>query len=458
MGLNIFNRNRITITQDQLKQLTDNVSAQNELYQALYDGLMKGSLLNKDSTLKAQIKSGYEGNADVYSITQKIGTMFSDVPINVVDQNDEIVETGELFDIVQQPNTYQIMKEFLMLWEIFLLNTGNAIVYSPTYSAGNDGGKLTSDGMFMIPTQNTDIHSQSWMNPIDYYTVDIDAQLRQIEAINVMHTRFPNLQYEKGANFIGMSPVRVASTIIEMENQGWNIVATTLQKGIPPGILTKVSESYDKDLEQQQQSGLERTWKEKYGNQKKSNAAGMPVLTLGDVRWQQMGFSNFRDLQILENSQQGLRVLCNVWGVPSILFNDTAGSTFNNQSEARKAIYTNRIMPDMTLFTSIFNSQIAPAYGQKIVADYSQIPELQEDKKQLSEWLSVGVANGSLTRNEFREKLGLERSDAPGMDDHLVGFNLVSIGELGTGTLTEEEAEKMLKDLDIDDYKLRKVE
>ncbi len=452
---NIFNRS--SISEDDLKRLFDEVEENNQIYKAILLTLSGGTNLAKDGSQKAYVKEGYEKNADVYSISNRIATMMSEVPVKVVDLDGNEVD-NELQERLAQPNNYQIWKEFIRLYETFFLITGNGIMYAPTLTGGNDVGKLMS-GLFMMPTQNTDIVAGSWRDPVAFYTMDISAASEKIPADQVLHIRMPNLQYADGANFFGMSPIKVAAAIIETENQGLNIMSNTLQRGIPPGILAR------KDTDKvgtEAQAELERTYTKKYGSQKRTGRAGVPIVTAGEFKWVKMGFDNFRDLQIIQTAEHGLRILCNVWGVPSVIFNDTKGSTFNNQAEARKAIYTNRIQPDFSMLLDTLNIQRVPAYGEniKIIADYSKIPELQTDKKTLSEWLNSGVANGSLTRNQWLEKMGFEESEVAGMDIPLVPFNLVPVSEVGGEPIDPEldaKMQKELKRLGIDDYKQLRI-
>ena len=440
-----------------IKQLIDEVSEQNELYRGLYDqGLFLGQKIQKDYNMKGYIKDGYEKNGDVFAIIDRLSTMFSQIPLGII-KDEDIITEGSLNDRLRQPNNYQVIEEYLKLWYTFYLVSGNAITYAPLISGGNDKGQLMPGGMYMMPTQNVEIESGGWRDPVKNYVLDLNES-EKIPAEDVMHVRMPNLQYQGGANFMGMSPIKVAALIIEAENQGYQTVADTLQKGIPPGILTKTDESYNEAETKVNQENLERAYLKKYGRQKITRRAGVPIVTSGKVEWLPMGFSNFKDLQILEMNQNGLRVLCNVYGVPSQAFNDTAASTFSNMSDARKMVYTNRLIPDMKLFLSHLNIHIVPGYGEdlKVKPNYSEIPELQSDKQKLSEWLLKAVQVG-LPPNVMLEKLGLEQIDNPAMDRSYVPFNMTPIEDIGMDAITIEDAEKILRDEGIDDYKLTKV-
>ena len=437
-------------TRAEVKQLLDEVDEQNQLYKAMFEQMFPGSTLKKDYKIKDYISDGYEKNADAFSLIDRLSTMFSQIPKRVYIDEDEVTE-GELVERMRQPNSYQIWQEWAKLWYTFYLATGNGIVYAPKIENGNDQGKLMPGGMFLMPTQHVEIETGGWRDPVKQYTIDISSSTEKIPAEDVMHVRMPNLQYADGANFMGMSPLKVAVLIIEAENQGYQTVADTLARGIPPGILTKVGESYDEDATRSQQKELDRSYAEKYGNQKFKRVAGKPIITVGDLRWIQMGFSNFRDLQILEMSEHGLRVLCNILGVPSQAFNDTQGTTFSNMNDARRMVYTNRLVPDCALLDAYITAQIAPGYGEGLVvkSDFSEIPELQADKKDLAQWLDV-AARWGYPPAKVMEKLGLEPPDDPALQRSYLPFNLTPADELG---ITLEEPEKILKDENIDDYK-----
>ena len=153
-----------------------------------------------------------------------------------------------------------------------------------------------------------------------------------------------------------------------------------------------------------QRKAMEEAWDRKYGSRTK---AGRPVFSAGDLGWLQLGFSNFTDLQIEAIQKLALRTLCNVWGIPSRVMNDTDGGAYTKDKEDRKAIYTNRLMPDNKLFWDGVNKLIAKT-GIRYEPDYSQTPELQEDKKEMAQIYQIGYNSNAVQVNEFREQLQLE--------------------------------------------------
>ena len=447
---NIFNRGP---SAKQIDKLIGEVNQNNQLYQAIYNFQVDGINIRRDVNMSSFVKKSYEGNPDAYSIAEKVATMLSRVPIGVFNENDEVTDTP-LNELLATPNNYQTWMEYIKLWEIFYMITGNGISYAPTLEGGNDAGKLL-EGLFVVPTQHVEIESGGWRQPVKNYLIDIDMQ-EHIPAKDIIHVRFPNMSYQDGANFMGMSPVKVAVNVIDAVNHGYITIANAMERGMPPGILTRKNEEYDKTRATEHQTQLEKVWNRKYG---KSSRAGMPVITQGDINWIKLGFDNFRDLQIIENSEHGLRVLCNIWGVPSQVYNDVAGTTFNNQREARKAIYTNRIIPDLEMKLSYLNQRLSPAYGDlKIKAKWDEIEELQQAKADKVTWVVAMKNGGLISGDEGREMLGEEPTGLPGMDKPMIPFNLMPVDQVSGGMPTDDEVDKALKDGDIDDYKgLRKV-
>ena len=450
MGLiqNILNRP----SKAQIERLLDEIDKNNQLYRSLYSFQLDGIPIQRNISMSSYVKDSYESSPAVYSIVDKVSTMLSRVPVGVYDDNDEVFDT-ELNQLLLMPNNYQTWQEYIKLWEVFYMITGNGITYAPTLSAGNDRGKLL-DGLFIVPTQHVEIQSGGWRNPVKSYYLDINYR-ENIPASDIIHVRFPNMTYDDASNFMGMSPIKVAINKIKAMNSADAIMQKTFERGMPPGMLVKKNEEYDKERVVEHQTQLEKAWNRKHG---KSTKAGLPVFGQGEFEWIKFGFDNFRDLQIIENSEHGLRELCNIWGVPSIVMNDVSGTTFNNQREARKAIYTNRIMPDLEMKLSYVNTRVSPVYGNlKIKAKWDEIEELQLTRAEKIDWVKQLADGGFISRNRGLEILGEEISDLAGMDKPLVAFNLIPIDQIGGDMPTDDEVNKGLDDAGIDDYKLRKV-
>jgi HK97 family phage portal protein len=374
----------------------------NRVYEAILGYLSPGTTLRRDSSLNKYMEYGYGNNADVFAITQKIVSLFAQVPIIVTQGNKEVPNP-----VV--PNNRSWF-EFMQAWEMFGILSGEAIIYTPKLQGGNNAGL---PALFEImPSHHTEIISGGWAKPIGGYKFDIASERREIPVVDVWHTRlFQNWDYQDGANFRGMSPIKVAVNIINAQNNGYNILSKSFERGMPPGLLTR-EDITDVQMGRLAEAELTKSWTAKHG---KSDKAGVPVFGAGKYAWIKMGFDTLRDLDVVNSSVHGLRTLCNLWGLPSTLFNDQASSTYNNLRTATRTIYTNRVMPDLTAFCQGLN-ELYKAAGYTFKPDYSKIPELQEDKLETAKIYAIGIDKRAISRNEFRDALGMEPVDALGME------------------------------------------
>jgi HK97 family phage portal protein len=426
----MFGRNKYKqeaeIWKQKFAEFEVHISEQNELYRAIYDFLSTGLALGKDSNMRQYVSEGYEGNPDLFSIALKLAGMFAEVPQKLVEMKSDGTEVDayeqDIASIMRKPNYYQTYNEFKVAWAVFRYITGNAIVYAPKLPAGLNKGKLTNDGMLMMPSQDVTIKAKNWREPVGYYTLDMNERYK-IEASDVWHERFaPTLQYSDGKNFMGTSPVKVAANLINSQNKGYEISARTYSNMHPPGIVYKEGES--DETTDVQESKFRATWGGKYSN---VNNFKSPVFTRGKVGFVKIGYDNLRELQIIEMSEHGKRIFCNLLQVPSVLFGDTKASTYDNMTLAEKAIYRHRIIPDQVSFCEGF-TEILQAYGPfKLVADYSEIECLQEDKAKKVEWISQAFNDSAITGDQYLEMLGLEPTGLPEMQVRYISANKIPL-------------------------------
>jgi len=428
-GLNKYKK-EAEIWKQRFAEFEVQISEQNEMYHAIYDFLSTGLALGKDSKMKQYVSEGYEGNPDVFSIVIKLAGMFAEVPHKLVEVKADGAEVDafekDIASIMRKPNYYQTYNEFKVAWAVFRYITGNAIVYAPKLPAGLNKGKLTNDGLLMMPSQDVTIKAKSWREPVGYYTLDMNERFK-IEALDIWHERFaPTLQYADGKNFMGMSPIKVAANIINSQNKGYEISAKTYSNMHPPSIVYKefTKEGEDDETTEAQESKFRERYKTKYQG---INNFTTPIFTRGKVGVAKIGYDSLKDLQIIEMSEHGLRIFCNLLQVPSELFGDTKASTYNNKQEAAKDIYQHRIIPDQVSFCEGF-TEILQAYGPyKLVADYSNIECLQEDKGKKVEWVSKAYNDAVITGDQYLEMLDLEPTGLPEMQVRYINANRMPI-------------------------------
>ena len=159
-----------------------------------------------------------------------------------------------------------------------------------------------------------------------------------------------------------------------------------------------------------------------------SSNAGRPLLLEGEFDYMQMGL-NPKDMDFLELMNMSAREIALCFGVPAQLVG-IADQTYANVAEARLSLYEETIIPLLDRLQSDLNEYLSPLYegDLSIRYDIDSIPAMAEKRKQIFANVSQGVQQGILTRNEARDRLGLEPID--GGDSLLVPSNLFPLGEV----------------------------
>ena len=361
---------------------------------AFYSFIFPGNLLTRDYTLSERIEDGYEDNPTVFGAANKIATKAANIKLIPMKGENES-DFDPLKEAFKNTRTDYSLKEFRRHWHLFRLLLGESLVYAPRYSlGGNDQNKpMTLD---IMPPQNIEIETGGAADPIRYYKVESDERI-DLEPEDVYHSRaFLNLDFDEGKQFRGFAPLAVASTIIRAMNAGNKTVADLYEAGMPPFML------YNEDLEasdtEEAKRELEKAWRGK--------SKDIPVLGSGKLGKIDLGFSNLRDLQIVETDKRGLRMMCNIWGLHPALFSDEA-ATLDNMKVSRKLMYEDRLMPDIEDECEYLNRLFEPL-GIHYEPDYSKIEALQEDKEKVAKIYAIGMDKRAITKNEFREAIGLE--------------------------------------------------
>lgn len=423
--------------------------SKNQLNKMIYEFTVANgmNLVNFDNP-ESIINTAWAGNPDVYSIVDKLSTMYVGMPKKPYrkkkDGTYEEITDPATVQLVNRANQSETRMQFEKMRYLYYLVTGNSFVWAPRFEGGNNKGQLLPQGMNNMPSQYVEIISGGWIQPIKEYIINYNYNTSQIlPASQVIHVKMPNLRFTDGNNLYGMSPIKTAALIIESQNGGYKNMATTLKNGFPPGIISKEGEDDNEEEATNRANIFRKVWD-------RLSKKNKPIITSGKTTWTKIGFDNFKDLQIIENSQHGMRVLCNIYGVPSQLFNDTAGTTYANQKEARKAAYTNRLIPDANLFDEVDNINIWANYGFEVFSDYSNIPELQEDKKSLAEVIQIAQNSGAiLSAEEIRTMLDM---DVP--VDEILKTRFVNVGKIPASQVGMEpdNVDQVLKQLGVNQY------
>jgi len=405
-----------------LKRLFGGASqkVQNLLNQIMYQFTGNISYL-LDSNIETYVNEGYKANNHVYSVTTAIMQRCTGIPFQHR-VNDDVLEKSDLIERLKNPNPMQSGDEFIEAYAGWMLLTGNAYLYMMSPEEGLNKGKPVE--MYWLPSQFTEIIGGGYTEPVKGYRVSLGHGYGiEIQASKVIHFKYFNPGADtNGGQLYGQSPLQAGLLSVQSSNEGYKALNKTYQNGAPAGILTG-SDKTDFEYNQEQITALQEKYKRMYGG---SDNYMKIIFSRNPLQWIKMGFSVV-DMNIVEMRRYNLEDVCNIYHVPVHLFSSEA-ATLDNYKEARKAIYTDAVIPLLDRFVSKLNQHLLAIYGGgSLTYDTSVITELNADIQALTTALSSAWW---LTGNERREMMGMEQVDDPMMSQILYPNSIVPGAEL----------------------------
>ena len=394
---------------------------------------------------KAYSKDGYQENAIVHKCISLIATNASAVKLNVFSR-DTLLESHELISLLERPNPLQSGVEYFHSLISYLLISGN------TYLLKDTEGMRPPKEMYLLRPDRIDIKSGSSYLPHSYryimngqvlntYDVDQTTGYSDIKHIKLWHPL---------DDFYGLSPIMASAYNIDQHNLAGLSNLALLKNGcMPSGMLKfmpKDETGQTATLTDEQRARILEDLEFRF---KGANNSGRVMLAEGDFDYKAMGLSP-KDMNFLELLNMSAREIALVFGVPAQLVG-IADQTYANVAEARLALYEECIIPLLMRVQSDLNEWLAPLYSGdlEIRYDIDSIPAMAEKRRQVYENVNSAVNSGILTRNEARERLGLE--PISGGDTLLVPSNLFPLGEAleSDEEQTSEDIEDNNKDYEL---------
>lgn len=425
------------------KNQNTNIDFNKAIYNYLGDQLVWNP--EKDDTY---INKGYRFNSTIYSIINLINKTASTIPFQIYEvqkENDlksykaltsgelntavlskaqrirknalvELEET-ELHELLERPNPAQSFSVFLQEIIAFGKLTGNRYVYGIAPETGLGAGRFKE--LYVLPSQVVEINSGGLMQPVKDYTLEYNGSHR-IPAELILHIKDFNPYYDgTGSHLYGMSPLKAGLRSMDANNEALTTGVRYLQNQTARGVLM----SEEGDLTETQARALKQKFKQQYQG---SQNAGDVIITPKKLSWVNFGL-NASDLSLLEQYDATIKDLCNIYNVPVQLLNNTSASTYNNQKEAKKALYQNVVIPELIKIRDEFNRWLVPKFGDKLYLDFdfTVIPELQEETEKVVEQMAKAWW---ITPNEKRAATGYGiDEDNADLDKYYIPANLIPI-------------------------------
>lgn len=428
---------------------------------------INGTLTWTPDNYDSYIKNGFEANDIIYSINKLIMDKVEGAPwalYKVVDepalkaahafyQQKNFVEgnrmrrkalepltsfnrqSGRLNELLKFPNDEDTFNQLISARAAFLNIVGNNYIWGNMLAGGANQG-LPGE-LWNLPAQHITIRAtQNFPQRKLGYSLS-QGEYKQFTAEEVLHEKQFNASYNaQGASLYGMSPVKAAIKTLTRNNAAKKAGATQLDNNGAIGIAyIDEDEKVSVNERKTQADAIKARWAKEYTGADNFGKIAFSGLRMG---YAQVGLA-LKDMALTDIEMVDLRILCNIWGIPSQLMNDFANKSYNNQKEAEKALTARCAIPHLINARNNLNRKLQNDWGFKgmnIYADFdsSVYTELQEDQKEKWSWVSQLPVSPAYKL----ELMGLDVPDDPNMEVILIDGNLVPIADVVNGMSDEQ--------------------
>ena len=389
---------------------------------------------------EAYANEGYRQNAIVYRCVNEIANGAACIPFKAY-QGDIELDQHPILSLLQRPNPMQAGVEYFQAVYSYLLLSGN------NYSIRSDvAGEVRE--LYLLRPDRVRVKPSKTSTPEGYEYV-INSKIIKTYDSNPM-TGESEVKHMKLYNplddYYGLSPLMAAAVDIDNHNAINKHNISLLNNGARPSGAIVFKPTSDRGMPIQLSDGQRQQLQDDLDVKFKGPAnAGRPLLLEGDFDWREMGLSP-KDMDFLQQRNMAAKDIALCFGVPSQLIGIPDSQTYSNVQEARLALYEETIMPLARRIQSDLNEWLSPTYGDdiRIEYDFDAVPAMVERRRRIYENVTQAVREGIISRNEARERLGLE--PITGGDDVYIAANLFPLGTTETAPAEGQEAEQDGKD------------
>jgi phage portal protein BeeE len=368
------------------------------------------------------IDEGFNASTWIYAIIAKNARKFASVPRYLYDEKalmqekgakfklrTKALNTAQLFDsdlnnLLNRPNEYQGRAQFMALLYAFYLSAGEAFIWLNRGNVKQRYDKLTGQlidrsdkemdampvlEMYVLPSNYMKVYSDPEnIFGISGYCLEVAGVKLEIRKGDIIHWRDLNLKFDptSGTHLRGMTRMTPGNKTVQ-ENK--DIVKSSVrmyQNDGAKGILFAPEVGVD-SLTPQQEGDIRTVVNAKINE---NDIKGAVALLMG-YKWEYIDLAiNAVDLSLIEGRTKNQQELCALWDTPHLLFIPTEATLANLESAKRNWV-NDVIIPASKELDDLLNLRLLPAFDltgkAKIISDFTELPELQEDMNKLVDTL-----------------------------------------------------------------------
>lgn len=353
----------------------------------------------------------------VYRAVSILAQTYSSLPLSVdrILPNDgkETDKSHPLYDvIVYQPNKWQTSFEWREMMSGHFALRGRC--YSEIVSSG---GRAVDQLIPLHPDRVTPFRAPDGKIAFNYQPLDGPSRVILQDEMHWMH-----LMSSTGLDWT--SPIGLCRESVGLAMATEEHAARLFSNGARPGGILKMQSHFKDDITRK---NFAKSWQEAQGGLRNVNRTA--ILEDG-MDWQQVGMTS-EDAQFLEmRNFQLSEIGPRIFGVPAHKLGDLSRSTNNNIEHQGIEFVTDTIRPGVVRWEQAMQRDLF--YGKRThCVQYDLDGLMRGDSTARAAFNSSALQNGYKSRNEVRRDEGLNRSDAPGMDDYTVQSNMIKTDDMG---------------------------
>ena len=339
----------------------------------------------------------------------------SQIPVTVGDQTSqkERVRLGIQKKQVErllnvEPNPFQDISSFRRNCLTDYLLDGNIFIYFD----GNYLYHLPANKVYIHPSETTYVKKYTFNERIDYAPNEI---------IHIKENSFKSI-------YRGTSRLKAAQRTMQLMANMRDFQDNFFKNGAVPGLVIKSPNTLSDKIKKR----LIASWAEKY----RPVAGGKrPLILDGGLEVAPISNVSFRELDFQPAISVNENIILKALGIPPILLD--SGNNANIRPNTRM-YYLETILPIIRKWNFAFER----FFGFYIKEDVTDVPSLQPELSDQSQYYTSLVNTGVITPNEARDRLGFDPDSDPSSDKLRIPANIAgSAANPSEGGRPEEEGE-----------------
>lgn len=340
----------------------------------------------------------------VFMVVNKIAKTSASIKRVYKNENGEIIENSKIEQLLKTPKKGQSRIEFLREIGESVGSAGNSFTYFV---------KGVGAGVELIVWRPgyVDIKTNSVGKVIGYWYTEVNGDVTKVDDPElVLHIKESTISQDtEVTQHFGVSPLEAMWIVVQSSNEKFNAEASIFKNRGIIGILTNET---DIPMQPNERDELQGEFDKEVGGADRFNKIKISSTKL---KYIQTGMSP-TDLKLLEGIVSSLRLICAAYCMPSVIFNDTDQSTYNNMVEAKKSAYTDAYLPLCDMIDSKLSVWLSKHLGvnETMECDLTSIEELRNTTNEVMQAINaleprvaVRVLE-AMTINNILEMVGLD--------------------------------------------------